>query len=83
MVRPSPRIPAPSAPQTLSAPPANTFVEVSSPEAPAISGSSVPVCSNDSTSLGHRDTGREKASAISVLHCFAPTSSSRVPAASE
>ncbi|MNP06815.1 hypothetical protein D3C76_988150 [compost metagenome] len=83
MVRPSPKTPAPSAPQALSAPPANTFVEDNRPDASAISGNKVPVCSKDSTNLGQRESGRSKASAISALHVLEPTSSRSVPAASE
>ncbi|MNV44718.1 hypothetical protein D3C71_1364870 [compost metagenome] len=83
IVLPSPRMPAPSAPQALSAPPANTLVPGARPARSAISGRSPPVWPNDSVSGGQSDSGRLNACAISALQSLAAASSSRVPAASE
>ncbi|MNI91560.1 hypothetical protein D3C73_1492430 [compost metagenome] len=76
-------IPAPTAPQALSAPPPNTRVFGESPHCCANSGSSVPVSSVLPTIGGQNPAGRPNAFTISSLHAPSGTFSINVPAASE
>src|SRR3954465_9800678 len=82
-VFPSDKIPAPMAPQVLSAPPAKTFVLFDNPVRLASSGSKVPAKPWDSTRGGQISSGIPKRRQISGLHFFCATSKSKVPAASE
>src|SRR5699024_181602 len=76
-------IPAPIAPQALSAPPANTRVVSASPVILAYVGSMVPTSACDSTNGGHIPVSISSKLQISSLHSFARTSNNNVPAASE
>ncbi|MMZ62118.1 hypothetical protein D1872_243080 [compost metagenome] len=76
-------MPAPTAPQALSAPPPNTRVFGDNPHRCANSGSSVPASSVLPSSGGQNPSGRPNARTISSLQAPSGTFSSSVPAASE
>src|SRR5690606_30852734 len=80
---PSRTIPAPTAPQVLSAPPATTGVPSTRPVAAAASAVTLPATSKDCNTGGKSSRLIPKASSTGWDHSPLATSKRRVPAASE